>query len=263
MSVASPKQLALFGLALFAGTAFGLLLSAPAHAETDGAAMSLSVDPADTVPCPAAKQPEGAEPMFCVPVDHAFTVEINADAVPTTNGYVVVNSWVHYGDELGWQILNGAVKDFERIWPDFQPNFLLTNNSNQTGDARLDSIGFSDLGSFFFPSSYKGVIFTFDLTCTTSPSNHLLDLVAFDNPPAGTGGSVYVEASTGLEIIPAVTGLEVNCVEPAVGGVALGDGLAPLGPASAGVSAWWFAAGALAFVLAASVGALAFVRRPR
>jgi len=254
-------------VALLAAAAIGLLLASPAHADTDGAAMSLSVDPADTIPCPEGKEPSGSEPLFCVPGDSTFRLQVVADAVPAS-GYILAQAWVHYGDDLGDQAANGMVKAADAPWFDCETALLLVVPSDQGGDTRLDSV-YATCPSGgpvtpLPPSFYKGVLFEFELTCDNG--THTIDLFALGEAPAGDQGSHVIDGQTQTdEIVPEVTGAEINCFGPpfGVGGVALGDGVAPPAPASDGVSAWWFVAVAVAVVLAASVGALAFVRRTR
>jgi len=256
--VVFPRLLVLVALL---AAAFGASLGSPAHADTDGAAMSLSVDPADTIPCPEGKEPSGSEPLFCVPSDTLFTLQVFAVGIPP-DGYSVAQAWVAYGDELGDQNANGAVKDEAAVWPDCGLDNFQTTNTNQVGDGRLDSWSGGCLidliGPPFQTSMHTGVIYEIELTCDSN--SHVVDLIPAGQPPAGSSGSQYYDIQ-GDPVIPQLVGAEVNCGGTSVGGVALGDGLAPLGTESGGVSVWWFAAAALAVAVACVAGAITAVRR--
>ena len=97
-----------------------------AEAATDGTAMRLSVN--------------GESGKVSVFVGETFLVLIEIDAIPLTDGYTAVKAWTHYGDELGDQSANGAVKSFAAIWPDMEACSFNLTNTDQGGDARLDSI---------------------------------------------------------------------------------------------------------------------------
>jgi len=259
-----PRLLVL--LALLAAAAFGASLGSSAHADTDGAAMSLRVDPADTTPCPPGKEPKGAEPMFCVESGSQFTLEVVADAAPTNVGYFYAGTWINYGDELGNQAAEGAVKTEIAAWPDCHPLQFVTTNTDQNSNLILDSWSGGCLTSLGNPagnpSFHKGVLYEIDLTCDSN-STHNITQIPAGQAPAGIAGAQFNDIDN-QATVPTLTNAEVNCVDPnAVGGVALSDELAPLAPASGGVSAWWFVAGGLALTSIAAGSAFAFARRTR
>jgi len=197
-------------LALLA-TSFGLLLNAPANADTDGAAMSLSVDPHGLTSCPQGKEASGPEPMFCVPTGGQFTLQVVADGIPLDNGYAIAQYWIHYGDELGDQSANGAIKSSSLKWFECEASTYLITNTDQTGDARLDSFSAWCLTTLFGdPSFYKGVLYEVDLTC--DGGSHVIDLIPYGEAPADDNGAAFIEPSANV-VVPAVTGAEINCVD--------------------------------------------------
>ena len=190
--------------------------------------MSLSVD--NTVTCPPAKTPKDQDtPLVCVLYDATFNVSIDADAIPDVNGYQYASGWINYGDELGDQAANGAVKAFGFPWPDLEGATFQFGQSDEGGDARLDSVllggttGLNTILSPLVPSFYTGSLFTVSLTCTSGDSNTVIELIQEGTAPAGTSGASYTDFGTNKSFRPAVTDIEVSCVqapEP-VGGIAL------------------------------------------
>ena len=175
-----------------------------AEAATDGAAMRLSVN--------------GESDKVSVFVGETFTVLIEIDAIPLTDGYTAVKAWVHYGDELGNQSANGAVKGVPSvIWPDLEACTFSTTNTDQGGDTRLDSIKICGSTGLIAPlaSHYKGPLFSFGLTCPKSPSSHFLELIPFGQSPANEFGTqITVTTKAGDNIItPSVQSIDINCVE--------------------------------------------------
>ena len=194
----------------------------PAEANHD-LAMSLTVPAAQTVACPPGKDPktEGT-PLVCVPFDGKIDLEINADVIPDA-GYQLVDAWVNYGDELGDQAANGAIKNDVTeiiVWPDITPaTFVFANTDEQNGDGVLDSVLLGGLTgqntplSPLFASFYTGVVYTISLTCTSGPSNTALFLVLVGDDPAGTSGALYTEFGTNDQFPPALTNIDINCVD--------------------------------------------------
>ena len=181
-------------------------------AATDGAAMSLRVDASQTVEC------FGGPSNVCVGLNQKFDVIVVADAVPMTNGYILVQAWVDY-DNQG--LVHNPVPS--AIWPDLEAGTFLTfhdfvNNGMLAG-------GLTALGPPHPASLHKGDLFSFSLTCTSEQSSHTLNILPSGDPVAGTGGAIFVEASpSGISVIPSVAGITVNCVVPPtpnpVGGIA-------------------------------------------
>ena len=138
----------------------------PAEANHD-LAMSLTVPAAQTVACPPGKDPKTpGTPLVCVPFDGKIDLEINADVIPEA-GYQLVDAWVNYGDQLGDQANNGAVKNSIAtviVWPDLAPVTFNFANTSEAGDGRLDSVllgGLTGQNTFFSPifgSFYTGPV---------------------------------------------------------------------------------------------------------
>ena len=59
---------------------------------------------------------------------------------------------------------------------------------------------------------HKGDLYSFSMTCTAGGSSSQIDLIPFGQAPAD--GALYVDWGTGSDIIPSVTGIQVNCVAP-------------------------------------------------
>ena len=189
-------------LAVAATAALTLFDSTNTEAATDGAAMSLRVDPSQTIGC--AGGPPG---KVCVSVNQKFNVMVVADGIPLSNGYILTQAWVDY-DNQG--LVHKPVPI--NLWPDIAiPTFLtfhdVTNNGMYAG-------GLTALGPPHPPSFHKGDLFSFSLTCTATQSSSQIDILPSGDPVAGTSGAFFSEFSTGNQVIPSLTGLTVNCVAP-------------------------------------------------
>ena len=207
-NVIRPAAARLGLVALLTLVAFMLMASetqvGTTEAAIDGAAMRLTVN--------------GEPGKVSVFAGETFTVRIEIDAIPLTNGYTAVKAWVHYGDELGDQSANGAVKTMPTvIWPDLLACTFNTTITDQSGDTRLDSIkicGKTGLSAPLPASHYKGTLFAFDLTCLESPSSHFLELIPLGQAPANEFGTQITEATLEANILtPSVQSIDVNCVE--------------------------------------------------
>ena len=182
------------------------------EAATDGAALSLAGAPGDVVGCPDGKTAQGADPMFCVGNGSTFTLQVVADASPQANGYILVQTWIDYGDSLGDAGNGGAIVGSNVVWPDCEAATALATNTDQGGDASLDAFSIGCLTGLIGPqpSFAKGVIFEIQLTCDEN-NNHIVNMLAAGTAPAGTSGAQYTEFNGGA-IVPSVTNAEINCV---------------------------------------------------
>jgi hypothetical protein len=218
------KLLGLLGLPLLAIAVAVMVFSFnptadTTEAATDGAELNLAVDPADDTACPGEKVPKGADPMVCVGLGQTFTLQVNAAASPQ-QGYILAQTWINYGDLLGDQSASGAVKAEAVTWPDCTVATFLTTNTDQGGNANMDSWSGGCLTDLLDPvgnpSFYKGTLFTIDLTCPATPdtlgdNNHIITQLAAGTAPAGTSGAQFTDVASAA-IIPDLGNLEVNCV---------------------------------------------------
>ena len=199
------KVLGLLGLPLLA-IAVAVMVFAVGHssdtteAATDGAAMSLRVDSSQTFDCDGGP----VAGKVCVPLGAKFDVIVVVDSAPTAAGYILAQSWIDYDDQ-------GLVhkKATANLWPDCEPaTFLPAQNEAENGASA------GCLTALLPPqpaSVYKGDIASFSLTCTTTQSASTINLIPSGVAPAGTSGALFTEFGTGNQIVPSVSGINVNC----------------------------------------------------
>ena len=178
------------------------------EAATDGAAMSLRVDSSQTFDCAGGAVPG----KVCVPLGSVFDLIVVADAVPLTNGYILAQAYIAYGSNLEQKKTDGPLgptTNSTMIWPDGEAATFLT--------AQFPAVPATSVGALTQllppqpPSFYKGDLFSIELTCTTSQSSSSVDLLPSGDPVAGTSGGLFIEFGSGDQIIPAGTGLNINC----------------------------------------------------
>ncbi|MCH7578876.1 MAG: hypothetical protein IIB22_01380 [Chloroflexi bacterium] len=179
--------------------------------------MALSVT-AGAVPCPQGKDPG----HVCVPGDASFTLTVDAVQIPAA-GYILADAWINYGDELGDQAANGAIKNLNDllsvfVWPDLELATIVFGQRNESGDSRLDTVllgGLTGQGttiSPLAPSFYTGTLYQISLTCTTANSTNVIELIQKGTAPAGTSGALYTEFGTNTQFRPAVNNVTINCL---------------------------------------------------
>ena len=201
-------------LAVVATATLTLFDSTNTEAATDGAAMSLRVDAAQTIGC--AGGPPG---KVCMNVNQKFDVMVVADGIPLTSGYILTQVWVDY-DNQG--LVHKPASDFNdpfcatgtrnpcANWPDLSgPTFLTTHDVANHG---MTAGGLTAQVAPKPPSFHKGDLFSFSLTCTATQSASQLTIIPSGVAPANNSGSLFAGAAG--TAIPAVTGLTVNCVAP-------------------------------------------------
>ena len=262
-----PTRLIAAGAVLAVAAVLALLLGVSAQsidrvsaASGGGPEMALSLASGGTCDVP--------QTICQVTLDTKFEISVDVVEVPggIYPGYQKVHAWVHYGDALGDQANAGSVKDLSVTWPDGEPANFLSTNTEQGGSANLDSISWaSSTGIIAGPTSfYTGRVYTVSLTCTSTESTTLIELLPLGESPAGTAGAKF--QSFGIDIVPKVSDLTINCkgmaptptptLAPGVGGIALGSDLRSLPLETAGPDASrWSVTLALA-VSAASLAAL-------
>ena len=179
------KVLGLLGLPLLA-VALAVMVFAwgsstdRAEAETPGAAMSMSISPAQD--CPAAKDPGDV----CVLPGGQFTVTVSADAIPLPAGYVGAQSFLQYGNT---GLISKDVAGATALWPDgLAATFLCNDNGTGIGCGALT--GLIDPPASF----HKGDLVSYGFTCTPGKTQgHVLTLETLGGLNAGTSGNEYAE----------------------------------------------------------------------
>ncbi|MCI0890224.1 MAG: hypothetical protein J4O04_05400 [Chloroflexi bacterium] len=161
--------------------------------------MSLRVDAAQTFPC--AGGPVAGK--VCVHLNRKFDVVVVADAIPVS-GYIAAIAWVHYDSQ-------GLVdkKNTAALWPDCDPPTFFTIQ-----DAGVNGAFAACTTSLLPPqppSFHNGDLYSFSLTCTNSASTNNIQLLPQGDPVAGTEGALFIEHTTGNQIVPSVGGITVNC----------------------------------------------------
>ena len=159
-----------------------------ASAASGGAAMSLEVN--------------GQTGKVTLPLNSTFDVIAKADAIPLANGYDAALAWIEFGN-TGLTFISSATG-----WPDCDTNIEFSANT-ATGANRGCLTGVTP--AVQFGSVHKGALYSFTLTCSSSHTINQIDLVPANQPPADTSGAQFREHSTNNQIIPAVSGIEVNC----------------------------------------------------
>ena len=227
-----PTRLIAAGAVLAVAAVLALLLGVSAQsidhvsaASGGGPEMALSLASGGTCDVP--------QTICQVTLDTKFEISVDVVEVPggIYPGYQKVHAWVHYGDALGDQANAGSVKDLSVTWPDGEPANFLSTNTDQGGSANLDSISWSSsTGLIAGPTSfYTGRVYTVSLTCTSTESTTLIELLPLGESPAGTAGAKF--QSFGIDVVPKVSDLTINCkgmaptptppLPPGVGGIAL------------------------------------------
>ena len=148
----------------------------------------------------------------------------------------------------------------EIIWPDCEPQ---TAVRSQLGPTMISLGCLTDLSLPLFLSTYTGNAVEMAFTCSTSVSTSEVRLLPEGHPIPGTSGALFV-TSSGSRIVPVLSNLTVNCVEPApVGGISLDSDLRllPLATNSTGGSPWGVAFKFVAAVCLVAVGATWYARK--
>ena len=223
-------------------------------------AMILRVDSSETVDCPGGP----VAGKVCVVQGQKFDVIVVADAIPLTNGYILAQAWVDYGNT---GLIHNPVP--MAIWPDLEAATYLT--IHDVANTGMQAGGLTGLGPPHPASFYKGDLFAFSLTCTVAQSSHKLNIIPVPLAPAGTSGALFHEAGAdGQDYIPTVTGIQVDCVpqptpEP-VGGISHDVELRALpletsGPSGPSIGVLAGIAAALGFGAMLVAGAALYARR--
>ncbi len=167
----------------------------------DGSAMHLTVEGGD------CDQPE--RPANCtVVVGTSFTLSVNASVAPA-NGYILAATYVDFGDDLIYGPAEEPVD--EVVWPDCVPAVLISGRDNP---------GFVNHGCISgltepVASMHIGALVDLSFTCSSEPSSTLVELLPYNDPVAGTSGTLFVEFGSNIQIVPELGNLTIDCVSPA------------------------------------------------
>ena len=176
-------------------------------------AMLLSLPSHDTCNDPV-------QPTICtLATGTTFTVSVDL-LNPPPLGYVLAQAWLDYDSQ-------GLVhmKNTQATWPDCHPETFLTLNDLGSNGANAGCL----TGLFESPASfYSGSIYTFELTCTNSPSTSNIQLIPSGTSPALTNGSLITEfnpkGGSGAKYPPKLGDLTIACLGLLDPGDTDGDG---------------------------------------
>ncbi len=170
-------------------------------ASDDESAMHLTIEGGD------CDQPE--RPTSCnVLVGTSFTLSVNASVAPA-NGYILAATYVDFGDDLIYGPAEEPVD--EVVWPDCEPAVLISHQDNP------EVISHGCISGLIEPvaSTHVGNLVDLSFTCSVEPSSTLVELLPYNDPVAGTSGTLFVEFGTNLKLVPELGNLTIDCVPPA------------------------------------------------
>lgn len=187
-------------IALTAVLAFALVQRDSGEATVLPPAMSLRVDASQTVACAGGPVPG----KVCVPLNQKFDVIVVADGIPI-GGYFLAQVWIDYGN-------TGLVhkKNIQVLWPDCSASTFLSGQDEPNNGAWAGCQ--TGLLPPFPISFHLGDLYSFSLTCTDDKTSHQIELLPAGDPIAGTSGALYADPV--VQFVPAVIGINVNCVPP-------------------------------------------------
>ena len=158
------------------------------------------------------------QPTICtLATGTTFTISVDLLNPPAV-GYILAQAWLDY-DNQG--LVHNPIP--APIWPDLEPASFLT--IDDVGNHGAQAGGLSGFIAPVPASFYAGSLYTFDFTCTASPSTSTLKLIPSPDPPAGTSGSLLTNADPGgSKTVPKVGELTVECLGLPEPGDTDGDG---------------------------------------
>ena len=144
-----------------------------------------------------------------------FTVSVDLFNPPPT-GYILAQAWIDYDDQ-------GLVhkKNSQATWPDCEPQTFLGRQDVASNGAEASCI--TSLLPPQPPSFYTGSMYTFELTCTDSPSSSTIRLLPSGDPVSGTSGALLVKSGGG-KVVPKVGDITIECLGLPEPGDTDGDG---------------------------------------
>ena len=197
------------------------------------------------------------------------------------DGYILAQTFVFYGSDITYDSSPSAADEI--VWPDCNPATAIKSQI----DRRLPApppgvfINSTELVSHGCltgvlppppPSAFAGLYVEIDLVCSPQESSNLIELLPYIDgnplPPgtiAGTSGALFTLPNND-PLVPLLSNLTVNCVQPAaVGGIAVDSGLRPLPLETAGPDSppWGFAFGIVVAACLIAVGGATWYKRSR
>ena len=173
--------------------------SGAASASTGGPEMVLNVKGGE---CDDPIRPTTCNVGFGTP----FHIGVHALGIPA-NGYILMQTFIDYGPDLIYKPANPLLD--EMFWPDNHDDatFIVEPGPGLLSHAALTSV---------FPpqpqSTYVGKVVAVSMNCPDTSTTTTVNLLPFNDPVAGTFGSVFTEFGTEIQTIPKVGSLTINCV---------------------------------------------------
>ena len=164
----------------------------------DASAMHITIEGGD---CDQPKRPTKCNVL----VGTSFTLSVNASVAPA-NGYILVATYVDFGDDL---IYGPAEKPGDEVvWPECEPAVLISGQDNP------EVVNHGCISGLTEPvaSMYVGILVDLSFTCSSEPSSTLVDLLPYNDPVAGTSGTLFVEFGSNSQIVPELGNLTIDCV---------------------------------------------------
>ena len=181
-------------IALIAVTAFMADQHHTASAADHGA-MSLSVPGGDC-----------AGTTCTVDQGAAFTLEAQIDTAPAA-GYILVQSWIHFGSDLVYKPTADATGGDELVWDDNGCTIAVRATFSAT------AVGHGCTTGIIPPlpiSTFEGTLVSLAFNCSEGESSTEVQLLPVGAPVALTNGSEFKDPDN-TSITPKLTNVTINC----------------------------------------------------
>lgn len=194
-----PGRIGVWSAALAAALLIASLALAGAARADDEALMSISAS-GDSVSC--------SDDVCTVDPGDTFTITVSADDIPD-GGYVLIQSFIDYGANLTYNPTEDRAE--ELLWPDIGSEEVLVRA--EIGPGLVNHGGLTGLIPPLPLSEYAGPVFEMSFTCTANVTTNDIRLLPAHDPVALTNGALFT-IEDGVEVIPKVNALTINCGEP-------------------------------------------------
>ena len=149
-----------------------------------------------------------AQPTICyVATGTTFTVSVDLLNPPAV-GYYHAQAWINY-DNQG--LVHKPIP--QATWPDCHQGTFLTINDPANNGAQAGCL--TDIVAPL-ASHYAGSMYTFELTCSESPTKSVINLIPAGQAPAGTSGSEIHDIDGGHPLAK-LGDLTIECVDAGPG----------------------------------------------